>query len=291
MLTFAPLMPGFRLHVAALLLSTALLGACSPYQKLLKSTDVTKRYNAALDYYENKHDYYRAGTLLEPLIPLLKGRPEAEKAEFYFAHTNFRQRNYTLAAYYFDQFATTYGGSPYLEEAEFMHAKSMFKDSPEFQLDQTNTIQAVAAIQDFLNRRPESKFRAEAESMSNELQKKMEVKAFEGAKLYYSLRYYQSAVVALNTFQQQYPASAYGEQAAYLKVVAQHELAKESVEEKQRERYQETVNNYQTFIDAFPQSKNLRDAEQYYDAAQRYLKEHPAAPAVGTPAVGTPPAN
>lgn len=284
-------MPEFRLRVVALLVCTLLLGACSPYQKLLKSTDVTKRYNAAIDYYENKHDYYRAGALLEPLIPLLKGRPEAEKAEFYFAHTNFRQRNYTLAAYYFDQFAVTYGASPLVEEAEFMHTKALFKDSPEYELDQTNTVQAVAAIQDFLNRHPESKFRTEAENMSNELQRKLEVKAFEGARLYYSLRYYQSAVVALTSFQQQFPASSYGEQAAYLKVAAQHELAKESVEEKQRERYQETVTNYQAFIDAFPQSKNLRDAEQYYDAAQRYLKDHPAAPAAGTPAVGTPPAN
>lgn len=269
-------MPVFRLRVAALLLSLSLLGACSPYQKLLKSTDVSKRYTAALDYYENKNDYYRAGALLEPLIPLLKGRPEAEKAEFYFAHTNFRQRNYTLAAYYFDQFATTYSGSPFVEEAEFMHAKSLFKDSPEFELDQSNTIQAVAAIQDFLNRRPESKFRAEAEAMSNELQKKLEVKAFESAKLYHSLRYYQSAVVALQTFQQQYPSSVYGEEAAYLRVVSQHELAKESVEEKQRERYLETVAIYQAFVDAFPQSKNLKQAEAYYDDAQRFLKEHPA---------------
>jgi outer membrane protein assembly factor BamD len=280
-------MPVIRLRVAALLMSLALLGACSPFQKLLKSTDVNKRYTAAIDYYENKHDYYKAGTLLEPLIPLLKGRPEAEKAEFYFAHTNFSQRNYTLAAYYFDQFATVYPSSPFAEEAEFMHAKSLFKDSPEFELDQTNTVQAVAAIQDFLNRRPESKFRQEAENMSNELQKKMEVKAFEGAKLYYSLRYYQSAVVALTNFQQQYPASPYGEEAAYLKVVAQHELAKESVEEKQRDRYLETVANYQAFIDAFPQSKNLKTAEQYYDAAQKYLKDHPAATGAANTAAPT----
>ncbi|RAK65826.1 outer membrane protein assembly factor BamD [Hymenobacter edaphi] len=269
-------MPAFRLRIVALLVCTLSLGACSPYQKLLKSTDVTKKYNAAIDYYENKHDYYRAGTLLEPLIPLLKGRPEAEKAEFYFAHTNFRQRNYTLAAYYFDQFATTYGASPLVEEAEFMHAKSLFKDSPEYELDQTNTVQAIAAIQDFLNRHPESKFRSEAESMSNELQKKMEVKAFEGAKLYYSLRYYQSAVVALQTFQQQYPASVYSEEAAYLRIVSQYELARESVEEKQRDRYLEAVAIYQNFVDTFPQSKSLKQAETYYDAAQKFLKDHPA---------------
>ncbi|AYA37159.1 outer membrane protein assembly factor BamD [Hymenobacter oligotrophus] len=264
----------FRLRVVALLMSTLLLGACSSYQKLLKSTDVNKKYTAAIDYYENKHDYYKAGTLLEPLIPLLKGRPEAEKAEFYFANTNYRQRNYTLSAYYFDQFAATYPASPFAEEAEFMHAKSLFKDSPEFELDQTNTFAALESIQEFLNRRPESKFRSEAEGMSNELQKKLDVKAFESAKLYYSLRYFQSAVVALNGFQQQYPSSPYGEQVAYLKFVSQYELARESVENKQRERYAEAVAYYQAFVDAFPQSKNLKDAEQLYDSAQKFLKEN-----------------
>ncbi|UYZ57406.1 outer membrane protein assembly factor BamD [Hymenobacter latericus] len=264
----------FRLRVVALLMSTLLLGACSSYQKLLKSTDVNKKYTAAIDYYEKKQDYYKAGALLEPLIPLLKGRPEAEKAEFYFANINYRQRNYTLSAYYFDQFAATYPASPFAEEAEFMHAKSLFKDSPEFELDQTNTFAAIESIQEFLNRRPESKFRPEAEGMSNELQKKLDVKAFESAKLYYSLRYYQSAVVALNGFQQQYPSSPYGEQVAYLKFVSQYELARESVENKQRERFTEAIAYYQAFVDAFPQSKNLKDAEQLYDAAQKFLKEN-----------------
>ncbi|GAA4373256.1 outer membrane protein assembly factor BamD [Hymenobacter koreensis] len=267
-------MPAFRLRVLALLLSLAVLGACSPYQKLLKSTDVNERYQAAVKYFE-KGDYFKAQGLLEPLIPLLKGRPEAEKAEFYFARSNYEEGNYTLSAYYFQTFAETYPSSPYAEEALFMHAKSLFRDSPEYELDQTNTITAIESIQQFLNRFPESKFRPETENMSNELQKKLEVKAFESAKLYYSVRYYQSAVVAFNTFQQQYPSSLYGEQAAYLKLVSQYELARESVEEKQRERYLETVAYYQTFVDTYPQSKNLKDAEGYYDNARKFLKDNP----------------
>ncbi|MBG8552262.1 outer membrane protein assembly factor BamD [Hymenobacter guriensis] len=253
--------------VFVLLLSTLLLGACSGYQKLLKSDDVNKKYTAAIEYYE-KGDYARAGTLLEELIPLLKGRPEAEKADFYFANTNFQGGNYTLSAYYFQQFAETYSSSALVEEARFMHAKSLFRDSPEFELDQTNTYTAIESIQDFLNQYPESKFRPEAENMSTELQTKLENKAFESARLYFQLRYNQAAVVAFNTFQQQFPASAYSEQAAYMKLTAQYEYAKESVEEKQRERYLEVVAFYQNFIDSFPQSANLKTAETMYNAAR-----------------------
>ncbi|NVO30548.1 outer membrane protein assembly factor BamD [Hymenobacter lapidiphilus] len=260
-------MLSFRPAFFVLLLSTLLLGSCSGYQKLLKSTDVNKKYEAAIQYYE-KEDFFKAGTLLEELIPLLRGRPEAEKAQFYFANTNYRQRNYTLAAYYFKTFHDTYPNSEFAQEAYFMQAKSLFKDSPEFQLDQTNTYTALEVIQEFLNRYPESKFRTEVEGMSQELQKKLENKAFLSAKLYYDLRYYQSAVTALTNFQQQYPASAYGEQAAFLKLSAQFDLATESVAEKQLERYNETLAFYQSFIDTFPQSKQLKDAEKMYDNAR-----------------------
>ncbi|MDO7853033.1 outer membrane protein assembly factor BamD [Hymenobacter convexus] len=261
-------MPISRLTVLFLLVSTLLLGSCaSGYQKLLKSTDVNKKYEAAVQYYD-KGDYFRAGTLLEDLIPLLKGRPEAEKAQFYFANTNYKQRNYVLSAFYFKQFIDTYPNSDYTEEATFLNAKSLFLDSPGYELDQTNTVSALESIQDFLNRYPESKFKAETDNMAQELQKKLENKAFESARLYYQLRYNQAAVVALTNFQLQYPASAYAEQAAFLRVSAQYAWAKESIETKQRERYLEAVSFYQQFIDAYPKSKSLKAAQDMYDFSQ-----------------------
>ncbi|HLK96536.1 MAG TPA: outer membrane protein assembly factor BamD, partial [Hymenobacter sp.] len=138
---------------------------------------------------------------------------------------------------------------------------------------------ALEAIQEFLNRHPTSTFRPEAENMSQELQQKLENKAYQGAKLYYSLRYYQSAVVALTTFQQQFPASAFNEEADFLKVSAQYDLARESVPEKQRERYLEVTAFYQHFIDTYPQSRRLKEAERMYtDARDQVAKLKPAEP-------------
>ncbi|MBD2721839.1 outer membrane protein assembly factor BamD [Hymenobacter armeniacus] len=275
-------MPISRLTVLFLLVSTLLLGSCaSGYQKLLKSTDVNKKYEAAVQYYD-KGDYFRAGTLLEDLIPLLKGRPEAEKAQFYFANTNFKQRNYVLSAFYFKQFIDTYPNSEYAEEATFLNARSLFLDSPGYELDQTNTVSALESIQDFLNRYPDSKFKGETENMSQELQKKLENKAFESARLYYQLRYNQAAVVALTNFQQQYPASAYAEQAAFLRLSAQYAWAQESIESKQRERYLEAVSFYQQFLDAYPKSKNLKAAQDMYDVSQAQISRLKATPAAAS---------
>jgi len=262
----------FSRSISFLLLAASLsLSACTGYQKLLKSANVNEKYAAAVKYYD-KGDYFRAGTLLEELIPLLKGRPEAEKAQFYFANTNFKQRNYVLSAYYFKQFVDTYPNSPQVEEASFLRARSLFRDSPGYELDQTNTITAVETIQDFLNTYPTSQFRVEAEGMSQELQKKLETKAFQSARLYYLLRYNQAAVTAFKGFNTQYPGSAYAEQADYLRLSAQYAWAKESIETKQRERFVDAVAFYQSFIDTYPQSKSLRAAQTMYDDSRAELE-------------------
>ena len=272
-------MPISRLTVLFLLAGTLMLGSCvSGYQRLLKSTDVNKKYEAAVKYYD-KGDYFRAGALLEDLIPLLKGRPEAEKAQFYFANTNYKQRNYVLSAFHFKAFTDTYPNSQYSEEATYLHAKSLFLDSPGYELDQTNTVSALESIQDFLNRYPDSKFKVETEGMSQELQKKLENKAFESARLYYQLRYNQAAVVALTNFQQQFPASAFAEQSGFLRLTAQFSWAQESVESKQRERYLEAVNFYQQYLDAYPNSKNLNAAQDMYDISKAEIVKLKLVPA------------
>ena len=267
-----------RLITAVLLTSALSLESCTGYQKLLKSTNVNEKYAAAIKYYD-KGDYFRSGTLLEELIPLLKGRPEAEKAQFYFANTNYMQHNYVLSAYYFKQFADTYPNSPQVEEASLLRAKSLFRDSPEVELDQTNTVSALETIQDFLNTYPTSQFRSEADGMSQELQHKLEAKAFQNAKLYYNLRYNQAAVTAMGNFTQQFPGSAFGEQAEYLRVAAQYAWAKESIEAKQRERFLDAVSFYQRFVDTYPQSKNLRAAQAMYDDSRAELEKLKTLPA------------
>lgn len=265
-------------------LVASLLGSsgCSKFQRVLKSDSVDEKYKAAVEYYDNGK-YEKSTIILEELLPLLRGRPEAEKASYLFAQGEFKQRFYELSAFQFRLFGETYPRSAYAEEAAFLYTKSLYLSSPTFNLDQSSTVTALEAIRDFQIRYPESKFRQEAQEMSEELTAKLEKKAFENARLYYTLRYYQSAVTALTVFLKDYPSSKFAEEASYYRVSAQHDLAEQSVPEKQRERYLEAVAFYQGFIDAYPNSKYARQAEDYYDDAQKQLvklnKEPEAKPA------------
>ena len=251
-------------HIIVLIGMLLVTAGCSNYQKLLKSTNVDEKYAAALKYYE-KEDYYRANQLLNDVLPMLGGRPEGERARFLFAHTHFMQREFLLSAYQFQLFYETYPRSEFAEEAIFLYAKSQYMSSPGYEQDQSTTVTALESLLEFQSRFPNSQFAEETNNMINELNVKLDRKAFDSARLYYQLRYYKSAVVSLTNFINEHAGSPYSEEAAFLRLDAQYRFALESVLNKQQERYNEAVEFYLSFIDLHPQGKFLRDAEKVYE--------------------------
>jgi len=260
------------IHTIALIGMLIIAAGCSNFQKLLKSNNVDEKYKAALQYYE-KGDYYRANQLLEQVLPLMTGRQEAEQAKFYFANTYFQQGDYLLSAFHFKSFYDTYQRSPLAEEALFMQAKSLYNQAPTYEQDQTSTLTALGALQEFQVRYPSSTLNPEANTMIDALNMKLDRKAYDNAKLYYQIRYYHSAVVAFNNFIKEHASSPYSEEAAYLRLDAQYRYALESVTSKQEERFMEAIAYYQSFIEQYPDSKYKRDAEQVYDNALAELEK------------------
>ena len=121
------------------------LTSCGRFRRIEKSADWRVKYEAALNYY-NKQDYYRASVLFEQVLPIVRGLPEGEKVQFYLAYCQFYDEMYLLSAEQFKTFYETYGRSSMAEEARYMYAFSMFEQSPNDNLDQTSSINAMAAI-------------------------------------------------------------------------------------------------------------------------------------------------
>ncbi|MBC5775431.1 outer membrane protein assembly factor BamD [Pontibacter sp. KCTC 32443] len=258
-------------HIVVLFALLLTAASCSNYQKLLKSNDVQKKYEAAVKYYE-KGDYYRAGELLDAVTPLLTGTEQAEDALFYQASANYELGNYLLSETYFRNFYTTYPRSEKAEKAMFMQVKSLYNESPNYEQDQASTLTAMEGVQEFIQRYPQSEYVAEANQILDNLSRKLDQKAFDSAKLYYKIHRYKAAVVALTNFMREYPSSPFAEEAAYLKIESQYEYAKQSVADKQEDRYYEVVEFYQNFVDQYPESEFTRTAGQVYDNALAELE-------------------
>jgi outer membrane protein assembly factor BamD len=259
------------LHSVALFGLLLLASGCSNFQKLLKSNDVSKKYEAALEY-QKKEDYYRASQLFDQVTPLLAGTDKAENAQFYQAQSHYMQGNYILSEAYFRTFYTTYPRSPLAEEAMYLQARSLYEQSPSYEEDQTPTVTAIAAFEEFATRYPNSEHVPEANKLIEQLYIKLDKKDFNQARLYYQLRHWRSAVVAFNNFQREHASSPFSEEAAFLKLDAQHRFALESIASKQQERFDVVIDFFQSFVDQYPDSKYKRNAEQIYDQARAELE-------------------
>ncbi|GLU51574.1 hypothetical protein Dfri01_10350 [Dyadobacter frigoris] len=227
--------------------------------------------------YYKKGDFYRAGLLFEELIPLLKGSNESELAQFYYAYTQYQQGQYNTSQFLFKKFYDTYARSDFAQEALYMHAFSLYKDSAPHNLDQASTFTAISAMQDFVNAYPQSTFRDECTRYILELRQKLELKAYDKAKLYYKISEFnmmslKAAVISIDNFRKDFPDSQYNEELSFLKVESQYNLASNSLYLKQKDRYTDVVKYYKELVDKYPTGKYLRDAEKMYDTSIKELE-------------------
>ncbi len=244
--------------------------SCSKYQKLRKSTDWQPKYEAAMKYYEKK-DFARATALFEDILPIIRGTKEAESANFYYAYAHYYQDLFILSSHYFETFLEVYSRSELAIEANYMYGYSLYMQSPEFNLDQSPSNQAINVMQNFINQYPTSKFAENAGQIVNELELKLEKKEFENAKLYYKLQKYEAAMVTLENFIKEFPGSTFQEEAFFLTIQTAHDYALASIISLQNERYKSCVDKYQIFIDKYPNSHFLKDAEKYYANSTDFL--------------------
>lgn len=254
------------------LMAGMLFSNCSEYYKIQKSNDYNLKYEKAKAYYEYE-DYYHAKALLDDVVSVLRGSDKAEEAQMLYANCHYKMHDYTMGAYYFETFYKTYPFSERAEEAYYMNGACYYKDSPRVELDQACSLKAINAMQLYLNKFPQGQYINEANNVIDEMRQKLEEKSYITAKLYFKLREYQAANVTLKNSLKEFPDSRYREELMYMVVKSNFMLAENSVEDKKAERYQNTVTEYYSFIDEFPQSQYINEIESMYNQSVEQIKK------------------
>lgn len=260
--------------VLILPLAILLTTSCSEYEKLLKSGDASLKYDKAIEYYEDGQ-YTRAVTLIEQVLPVYRATTKAEKLNYYHAMCYYQLRDYILAGHYFQNFIRTYNSSEFKEEVEYLYAYCYYLLSPKYSLDQSFTVNAIDALNLYSRKYPESEKVAQSSSMVRELENKLVKKSFESAKLYFNLGEYKSAIVAVQTSLEDYPESNFREDLLFLSLKAQFLLAENSIMSKKQDRYQNTIDDYYTFIFEFPESAYIKEAEKMFEDARSNITTNP----------------
>ena len=151
-------------------------------------------------------------------------------------------------------------------------------DSPDTQLDQSGTIQAIEELQSFLDYFPKSDKVSIAQNAIFELQDNLTLKELQSAQLYYNLgnymgNNYESAVIVAKNAIKDYPYSRYKEDLELLILKARYQEASQSVSEKKVERFRVVVDEYYSFINNYPDSPHRKEADNIFKIAQGNIKE------------------
>jgi outer membrane protein assembly factor BamD len=83
--------------------------------------------------------------------------------------------------------------------------------------------------------------------------------------LYYNLGDYKASIIALKNCLNEYPDTKYREEILFLILKSSYLLADNSIYSKRKERFQDTVDEYYTFISEFPESKYVKEAQKMYE--------------------------
>lgn len=254
-----------------LCLVAVLFSSCSGFEKVRKSSDVNFKLTKANEYFEKK-DYQHANVLYKELMPIMKSTRNYEALFYKYAFTFYYLKDYVEASYWFKNFIDYFPTSKDAEECEFMSAVCLFKYAPKYTLDQTNSVKALEALQSYVNRYPESKRMAEANTYIDQSRQKLEHKQADAAKLYYNINQFKAATVAYKSVLRNYPESPNADQYQFMIMKAMYKYAKASIPDKQEERYASTISAYRELKDSYPKSKYIADADKLYSEADNKVK-------------------
>ena len=255
------------------LLVIVLMTSCGEYQSLLKSNDYNLVYKKAIEYY-NKGDYQRAMNLLDGVRSVFVGQAKAQNIAYYRAFCCYNMKDYQIASDLFKQFIQTYPESSFAEECLYMMGFCDYKASPKPRLDQQVTEKAIREFQLYLSRYPYSMRKDKVNTYMDEMRDKLSYKDYLSARNYYLREKYKAAVISLENCLKDYPGSKYREEIMYMLFNSKYEMAVNSIEEKQYERFNAAKEEYYYFLEEYPESRYAKEMTRKYEIINEFLKKY-----------------
>lgn len=267
------------------LLSILLLGSsCAhEYNQVYKSSNYDYKYEYAKECFV-RGKYGFAVPLLQDLVTIEKGTENAQECLYMLAMAEYGLKDYEAAAETFKKYYQSYPRGIYAEMASFYVGQSLYMSVPEPRLDQSPTVAAISAFQEYRDLFPDGKLKGTAEQRLMELQDKLVQKEYLSAKLYYNLgsyfgnctsggNNYEACIVTAQNALNDYPYSSLREDFSILIMKSKYELAQMSIEEKRLQRFQDAEDECYGFINEYPDSKERSTAEHYIEKCKQITND------------------
>lgn len=256
----------------------------SEFNAVYKYSDYTYKYEYAKRCYA-QGKYSQASVLLGDLVTMMKGTDNAEESLYLYAMSLYNNYDYEASSEAFKKYCTSYPKGQFTELAFFYTAESLYDSSPEPRLDQTPTMSAIKAYQNYLDIYPDAVFKEKSHERMLSLQDKLIKKELYNARLYYNLgtyfgnclsggSNYEACIITAENAIKEFPYMTNREEFSLLIMKSKYHLALNSVEEKKQERFQNAEDECYGFLNEYPESSNRSTAEDYIKVCKKYTKSN-----------------
>ena len=198
-----------------------------------------------------------------------QGTERDDTVQYYWGLSNYSDRDFVTAEANFDRFITNFPRSPFAESAKFLRIDCMYKSTLRYELDQTPTYKALTAMNEYLIEHPTGMNSDVIRQMVTELGERLDKKAFENARIYYTMEKYKSARVALRNVLKDDADNIYREDILYYTALSSYKYAQNSVPAKQKERFLVFVDDYFNFVGEYPESSKRKELDNLYKKVKK----------------------
>lgn len=271
-------------NILALCIAALFSSCASEFNKVYKTADNDYKYEYAKQCFA-MGKFQQASSLLQDVVMLQKGRDNAQESLYLLGMSQYCNKDFESASATFKKYYSSYPKGTFAEQASFYVGQSLFRGAPEPRLDQTPTIGAINAYQQFLDLFPDSELRPLAQERMFILQDNLVQKEYLSAQLYYNLggyfgninanteSNYEACIITAQNALKNYPYSKIREKFSVLIMKSKFYLAENSSEERRLERYRDAEDRCYGFLNEYPESKECATAEKFITKCKKVTKE------------------
>ncbi len=200
----------------------------------------------------DKGKYYDALTEFTILVLKYAGNPVIDDAQYFLAETQFKMKEYLVAAVEYQKLVDSYPESPYVILAEFKIGLCYYKLSLRPELDQEYTYKAIRRFQQFIEEHPNHELRQEAQRLIDELHVKLAKKKLFAGDIYRKMGRWTAAKIYYQIVLDEFFDTPVAADALYWKGEAEFAL----------EEYEHALATLSAYVEKYPNHTYVRKARE-----------------------------
>ncbi|MBE0643144.1 MAG: outer membrane protein assembly factor BamD [Bacteroidetes bacterium] len=245
-------------RIVPLLCTAAVLLACSS-SDLPENPTAEQQFRLGMEEFQDEN-YQEAAQHFEVIRLQYPGSSVADSARYFTALSRFKREEYLLASYEFNQIIQSGASRELMADSYYQFAQCYYQLAPKVDLDQTYTMRAIDALQNFVEAYPQHEKAQSVEKQVIELVNRLAEKEYNTGILYEKMEVPESALIYFSTVVDRYYNTDYADDAMAGKVRSLLAM----------KRYSDAIAAAKEFAEKYPSSEYKSDVESYMaDAAAR----------------------